>query len=73
MPMRFVLVASVLLLGGCASGLQVREIGSMHVGGRPIILSGLPVRDIVFTAGAPPFRYDPNGEFETGQMYAQYV
>ena len=35
--------------------------------------SGLAVRDIVFTAGAPPFRSDPNGDFETEQMYAQYV
>jgi pimeloyl-ACP methyl ester carboxylesterase len=61
------------LLAGCASGIPVREIGSMHVGGRPVTLSGLPVREIVFTAGAPPFRSDPNGDFETGQMYVQYV
>jgi pimeloyl-ACP methyl ester carboxylesterase len=61
------------LLGACATGMQVQEIGSMHVGGRPLTLSGLPARDIVFTAGAPPFRSDPNGDFETGQMYVQYV
>ena len=61
------------LLGACATGIPVQEIGSMHVGGRPVTLSGLPVRDIVFTAGAPPFRSDPNGDFETGQMYLQYV
>jgi pimeloyl-ACP methyl ester carboxylesterase len=70
-----VLMCSVVagLLGACASGIPVREVGSMHVGGRPVTLAGLPVRDIVFTAGAPPFRSDPNGDFETGQMYLQYV
>jgi pimeloyl-ACP methyl ester carboxylesterase len=69
------LVCGVLtaLLGACASGMQVRDIGSFHIGGGPVTLSGLPVRDIVFTAGAPPFRSDPNGDFETGQMYVQYV
>ena len=69
------LVCAVLsvLLGACASGMQVRDIGSFHMGGGPVTLSGLPVRDIVFTAGAPPFRSDPNGDFETGQMYVQYV
>lgn len=45
----------------------------MHIGGRPVTLSGLPTRDIVFTAGAPPFRMDPNGDFETEQAYVQYV
>src|SRR5437773_5777414 len=61
------------LLGACATGIPVQEIGSMHEGGRTLTLSWLPVRDIVFTAGAPPFRSDPNGDFETGQMYLQYV
>jgi pimeloyl-ACP methyl ester carboxylesterase len=45
----------------------------MYVGGRPVTLSGLPVREIVFTPGAPPFRVDPNGDFETDQMYVQWV
>jgi len=45
----------------------------MHVGGRPVTLSGLPIREIVFTAGAPPFRVDPNGDFETEQMYVQWM
>jgi pimeloyl-ACP methyl ester carboxylesterase len=65
--------AMTLVLGACTSGLPVQGIGSFHVGGGPVTLSGLPVRDIVSTAGAPPFRSDPNGDFETGQMYVQYV
>jgi pimeloyl-ACP methyl ester carboxylesterase len=53
--------------------LNVREMGSFHIGGQQVVLEGLPVREIVFTAGAPPLRVDPNGEFETGQMYVQFV
>src|SRR5437879_9890295 len=61
-----------LMLYGC-SGMRVSDVGSMHVGGRPVTLSGLPIREIVFTAGAPPFRVDPNGDFETEQLYVQWV
>ncbi len=69
-------LVSTFLLGACAhtgGNIPVQEIGSFHIGGRPVTLSGLPAREIVFTAGAPPFRSDPNGDFETGQMYVQYV
>ncbi|MCO6416589.1 esterase [Siccirubricoccus sp. KC 17139] len=53
--------------------LEVREIGSLHVGGRIATLSGLPQRQMTFSAGAPPVMLDPNGEFQVEQMYAQYV
>lgn len=53
--------------------LQVREIGSLHVGGRVATLEGLPTREVTFSAGAPPLRIDPNGEFQVEQMYAHYV
>jgi pimeloyl-ACP methyl ester carboxylesterase len=66
-------VALAAVIAGCATGIRVQEVGSMHVGGRAVTLSGLPVREIVFTAGAPPFRMDPNGDFEVEQMYVQYV
>lgn len=65
-------VMAAALLSGCA-GLQVQEVGSMHVGGKEVTLSGLPVREIASTAGASPRKADSNGDFETGQMYAQYV
>ncbi len=73
MPLRALAAAmgaSALL--GC-TGMQVKEVGSLHIGGRAVTLSGLPTREIVFTAGSPPFKVDPNGDFETEQMYAQYV
>ena len=69
----FALCATFVLLAGCTGEMAVRDIGSMYVGGRPVTLSGLPAQEIVFTAGAAPFRSDPNGEFETGQMYVHYV
>ncbi|HYZ32525.1 MAG TPA: esterase [Crenalkalicoccus sp.] len=53
--------------------LQVREIGSFHVGGRIAEISGLPDQEIVFSPGAPPLRFNPNGQFQVEQMYAQYV
>jgi pimeloyl-ACP methyl ester carboxylesterase len=56
-----------------APPLQVREIGSMHVGGRVRALDGMPVREMVPSPGAPPIRVDPNGEFMVEGMYAQYV
>ena len=70
---------SALALGGCAhhhhatDHSAVKEVGSFHIGGRQVTLSGLPTKEIVFTAGAAPFRVDPNGDFEVEQMYVQYV
>ena len=72
------LMAASIILAGCAASptqhsYEVAEVGSFHVGGKQVTLAGLPSRDIVFTAGAAPRKVDPNGDFETGQMYAQYV
>ncbi len=68
-------VSLVVLAAGCTApgGIHVKEVGSLHVGGRAITLSGLPERDVVFSAGAPPLRVNPNGDFQVEQMYAQYV
>jgi pimeloyl-ACP methyl ester carboxylesterase len=56
-----------------AGVLQVRDIGSMHVGGRCARLQGLPPQEIRFSPGSPLVRIDPNGEFEIEQMYVQYI
>jgi pimeloyl-ACP methyl ester carboxylesterase len=58
---------------GTSQPLQVREIGSLHVGGRVAEIAGLPEQEIVFSPGAPPLRVNPNGQFQVEQMYAQYV
>ena len=77
-------VGLAMLLGACVHQHQsagmpanghfgVKEVGSFHVGGRQVTLSGLPEKEIVFTAGAAPFKVNPNGDFEVEQMYVQYV
>jgi pimeloyl-ACP methyl ester carboxylesterase len=51
----------------------VHEIGSFYIGGHEVRLTGLPQKEISFSAGMAPVKVDPNGEFETGQMYVEYV
>lgn len=67
------LACAVLLLAPPARATDIAEVGSFHVGGRTVTLSGLPTREIVFSPGSPPLAVDPNGEFEVEQMYVQYV
>lgn len=71
-------LALAATLSGCATpgpggALQVREVGSYHVGGRAVSLTGLPVRELSFTPGAAPLRIDPNGDFEVEQMYVRFT
>ncbi|HEY0295304.1 MAG TPA: alpha/beta fold hydrolase [Bordetella sp.] len=67
-------VGMAAVLQGCASsGLDVAAIGNYYVGGHEARLSGLPKTSISTSAGMAPFPYDPNGEFETGQMYVNYT
>ena len=54
-----------------ASSLRLAQVGSFHVGGRHIRITGQPVRDVAFTASAST-RYDPNGLFHIEQAYVQY-
>lgn len=53
--------------------ITVKKIGSFHIGGRKIQLSGLPAYAATVAQGAPPRIVDPNGDFWTGQMYVQYT
>jgi len=52
--------------------ITLRGMGSFHVGGKLVEISGRPVKDVVFTPGGTPARVDPNGTYQTGQMYVQY-
>jgi len=56
-----------------AAAIEVEEIGSFHIGGHKVTLTGLPMREGVFTAGGPLRVADPNGDFQVEQMYVQYV
>ena len=76
--MKTIIAAVVMAAAGAAVApagfaYEVDEVGSFHIGGAQVTLSGLPEREIVFTPGAPPLKVNPNGDFEAGQMYVQYV
>jgi len=50
-----VLAAAVVARPACADVL-VREIGSFHIGGHEVVLSGQPTKEVSFTAGMPPLK-----------------
>ena len=47
--------------------------GSFHVGGREVVVSGQPPREVLFSPGGVPARVDPNGTYLMGAMYAQFM
>ena len=77
MPLKFKLMGAAAwlaaLLGCSSSTLQVAEVGSYHVGGRAVTLSGLPEKELIFTPGAPPLKLNPNGDFEVEALYTRYT
>jgi len=52
--------------------LALRAMGSFHIGGRLVEISGKPVKEVVFTPGGVPAKIDPNGVYQVEQMYVQY-
>ncbi len=52
---------------------EIAELGDFFVGGENVTLTGLPNREVVFTPGAAKTVSNPNGDFEVGQMYTQFV
>lgn len=64
------------LFGSAAAGagepIHLRDMGSFHVGGRLVEISGKPVKEVTFTAGGVPAKVDPNGTYQVEQMYVQY-
>jgi hypothetical protein len=71
---RQLLLAAIALLGGCASQspIALRDMGSFHVGGREVTISGKPVKEVVFTPGGVPAKVDLNGTYLVESMYVQY-
>lgn len=58
--------------GGAGGPIQIAQMGSFHIGGRDVVVSGQPVREVQFTPGGVPARVDPNGTFSVEHAYAQY-
>lgn len=53
--------------------LCIRDLGSFFVGGREYEISGQPPFETVIAKGSKPSLLDPNGQFEAGQMYVQFM
>jgi hypothetical protein len=74
--MRRILIGMICCFAALPSGanddLVLRGMGSFHVGGRLVEISGKPVREVVFSAGGVPAKVDPNGLYQVEQMYVQY-
>jgi hypothetical protein len=67
-------IATLLMAGtaNAAEPITLRDMGSFHVGGRLVEISGKPVKEVVFTPGGVPAKVDPNGTYQVEQMYVQY-
>jgi pimeloyl-ACP methyl ester carboxylesterase len=52
--------------------IALKAMGSFHVGGRLMEVSGQPVKEVTFAPGGVPARIDPNGKYQVEQMYVQY-
>src|SRR5436305_14268226 len=75
--MRMVLVLMAALATSSAFAqnagpIALRDMGSFHVGGRHIEVTGQPIKEVLFTPGGVPAKVDPNGKYQVEQMYAQY-
>jgi pimeloyl-ACP methyl ester carboxylesterase len=73
---------AVGLLAACGGGgaggpagdgtLQLAQFGAFHVGGRDVVVSGQPTREIAVSPGSVA-RIDPNGVFAVEHAYVQYL
>src|SRR6266699_2598288 len=69
MSMMFVALPA---LAAAEQDLVLRGMGSFHIGGRLVEISGQPIREVMFTPGGVPAKVDPNGTYQAEQMYVQY-
>jgi hypothetical protein len=75
--MRSLLITALLTLAGSAASAQneepiaLRDIGSFHLGGRYVNISGKPTREV--TIGGATQTLNPNGTYLVEQMYVQYL
>src|ERR1041385_286810 len=67
------ILAVTAILTACTSApYALRDLGSFHVGGRDVEVSGKPVKEVVFTPGGVPAKVDLNGKYLVESMYVQY-
>src|SRR3981189_1844808 len=77
-PLAFATAGVIIGLLAPVSGTAVAEeaivlkdMGSFHVGGRVVEVSGQPVREVRASANGVPAKVDPNGRYVVEQMYVQ--
>ncbi|UZE48667.1 esterase [Rhodopseudomonas sp. P2A-2r] len=72
----FIAAAALLMAAAiparAAEPIALHDMGSFHVGGRLVEISGKPVKEVTFTQGGVPAKVDPNGTYQVEQMYVQY-
>ncbi len=66
------LAATISIPALAQQPMALRDMGSFHVGGRAVEISGQPVKEIQRVAGGPMSKLDLNGVYTAEQMYAQY-
>ncbi len=69
------LLGALVLAGpaGAQDGpIELRDMGSFHVGGRTVDISGKEIKEVLFSPGGVPAKVDLNGSYQVEQMYAQY-
>ena len=69
---KFLIVSAVFISGCTQTQFALRDMGSFHIGGREVVLSGKPVKEVVFTPGGMPAKVDLNGTYLVESMYVQY-
>jgi hypothetical protein len=73
---RHIIAAAILGLAASpalAEGpINLRGMGSFHIGGRTVEITGKPVREVLLGAGGVPAKLDPNGLYAVEHMYVQF-
>ena len=64
-------LATTSTLAQTKEPIALRDLGSFHVGGRLIEITGQPIKEVTFTPGGVPAKVDPNGRYQVEQMYVQ--
>ena len=63
---RHIIAAAILGLAASPAlaeePINLRGIGSFHIGGRTVEITGKPVREVLLGAGGVPAKLDPNGQ-----------
>src|SRR5216117_781976 len=67
-----VLTVAAIICACTSAPYALRDMGSFHVGGRDVEITGKPVKEVVFTPGGVPAKVDLNGTYSVEAMYVQY-